>query len=105
MTARSVVPLTNVVAAAAASIVTVVPETKPEPESVTVPPPAMPPDGGEIALSVGGVPPDSNAPISHFVPLGRETPRWSPLVEQLADGTASIAGLPTVKSYVAVGPP
>ena len=47
----------------------------------------------------------SSAPMSHFGPCGRFTPRWSDLIGQLPPGTAFTTGLEADGSMVMVGPP
>ena len=47
----------------------------------------------------------SNAPISHHVPCGRATPRWSVAGQLALPMTASIAGLPDKSPIVCVRPP
>src|SRR5205823_4180245 len=69
-------------------------------------------DGAEPVLAtvaarraVGSDAVRSTAPMSHFGPCGRFTPRWSFLIGQLAFGTAFTAGLVAAGSMVLVGPP
>ena len=59
----------------------------------------------------GGSLSTSNAPVSQADPNGRETPRWSvvigppPRSVQTVARTASMAGPPSSKAWVSVGPP
>ncbi len=57
---------------------------------------------GGVVTGGAAVNGDSNAPMSHALPAGRATPRWS-LAEHPAP--ASTAGLPDCSARVSVGPP